>query len=481
MNNPPIYFVRLALSYDKDPMPRDSMPPFFLMQTMRILRDDHGTDSRLFDQCLNGSAVNDLMKELASGKEALIIISTESNYIPECLELAERIKSKDRSIRCITVGHAATYCWDRLCFPGSPVDYAIRGEFPVILADMIIKLLNGSGIAEEINNGKVFHHTANASPKMNIIEDLNDLPFVPSEEEEMKKYYNVVPLPIPRRLVWGRVFSTYGCPNACGFCTQTVRLTYGSEYRLKDIGMIMSEIKTALANGANIIEFMDDNFTGSREHVTEVCKAIIESGIKFKWGTHVRIDETDHDILLLMKKAGMCYVRCGIESGSVRIVQAIGKAKNAGDWNKKVADFFAATKKHGIITIAYVILGTPGETEEDVKMTKDLIMAVGPSIIKTHSYCEYPGSPNYRKKGKDFSDSELSVLSHHGKFSFHENPILWKKLENDLLLSFYLRPRFLTAHFFKYAGFYVFNMQCTYILLSYFFNLIKPAGKGAPV
>jgi len=226
-------------------------------------------------------------------------------------------------------------------------------------------------------------------------------------------------------------------------------------------------------NGANIIEFVDDNLTSVRSHVVDLCKAIIKNDLNIMWGTHVRIDEVDFELLSLMKNAGCVYVRCGIESGSSEIIEKIKKAKSADTWNEKASQFFNWTAELGIMTVAYLILGLPDEKMEDVAMTKDLILSVNPDIIKIHSFSPYPGTTIYDDLKLNTPPEELSTIFHHGSYASQKDSVAWQNLENDINRSFYLRIKYILKHAFTYSGFYLFNMHSTLVLIKYVIRILS--------
>jgi len=467
-------FVRIAEKLSKDCSPRDLVPPLFLMQTQQLIKERHSLASILLDQCIKNLSISDIAEKIFFKKCPIVVISTESNYIEETLELSSKIKKKLPRGICIVVGHAATYCTNQLVCDGSPIHYAIRGEYQILLSEIIEKIsLSQKNMNSYINDGTLFSADCKKLSKINIISNIDDLPLVAYSQKDMRQYPNIIPLPLFKSLLWGRIFTTYGCPNRCTFCTQTIRMTYGSHYRRRAIDGVINDIIRLQQSGANIIEFSDDNFTSSKTHVKNLCNAIITHKIKVRWGTHVRADDVDYQTLSLMRKAGCLYIRCGVESGSPKILGEMMKTKNIDTWNEKVKDFFAWSKKLGITTIAYTIFGMPNERLEDVKKTKDLILAIEPDLLKTHSLCIYPGSKAYETMRNHALRKEQKKLSHHSSYAFHENAEKWQELENDLLRTYYFRIKYLAKHCAMFSGFYLCNLKCTIVLLRYVFRITK--------
>ncbi len=458
-------FIRVAQKYTEDCFPRDVIPPLFLMQVKELIRERCQIPSILIDQRLKETVLPDIVNKLVSMSCDMVVISIDSGHINDCVKLCGELKKRRKSIVSIVVGHAATYCTRQLCYEGSPVDYAIRGEYQLVLTEIICsKNETTKSIVQYVENGAIFSPISKELSMLHIINNVDDLPLVPKTRQEMKQYHNIMPVPCFQTLVWGRIFATYGCPNSCAFCTQTIRRTYGNEYRMRNILRIIEEMRYLKNEGANIIEFADDNFSSSRQYVMDLCDGIIAGKVNIKWGTHVRVDDMDFEMLSLMKRAGCSYIRCGVESGSSNIIEKVEKTRHADSWGRQTKELFSYTRQLGIMTSACIILGIPGEKRDDVIKTKDLILSVEPDLIKIHSFCSYPGSKFYNSMKMNLSREDLSLLSHHRSYLCHRDADAWRFLENMIVKSFYFRFRYIFHHIKKFAGFYLFNVHCAILL-----------------
>ncbi len=69
--------------------------------------------------------------------------------------------------------------------------------------------------------------------------------------------------------------------------------------------------------------------------------------------------------------------QCGIETGSPKLIRTLmaGKAKpfTPEEWPKVVEDAFHILKENNWVPVATLIIGLPGEEEEDVQLTIDLV------------------------------------------------------------------------------------------------------------
>ncbi|MDD5614356.1 MAG: radical SAM protein, partial [Candidatus Omnitrophica bacterium] len=101
--------------------------------------------------------------------------------------------------------------------------------------------------------------------------------------------------------------------------------------------------------------------------IEKICDLIIQKNLKIKLtGLAVPRGDMDLKLLLKMKKAGFYRLEYGIESGSDKILKAMGKNFKSEDAKKTLA----LTKKSGIQNVAYFIVGFP--TEDDIEFQKTL-------------------------------------------------------------------------------------------------------------
>lgn len=458
-----IIFVRLSQYNIKDFFPRDNLPPFALMQTQEILKNKHRISSLIIDGQLKPCAVSELVNKCISLKPRIVVLSCFSVKIYDCKIFFKAIKMQDPEIICVAVGHLATYCTRRICHPDSNVDFVIRGEFQIILPDFLRQLL--SPMPNISTDGLIFTKESKNLSMLNIIHNVDILPAIPYTEKILNIYTNVIPVPVFKRVIWGRLFSSYGCPNSCIFCTQTIRETYGKKYRKRSIQSIMEELKYLKSVGANIIEFSDDNFTCSKEHYLSLCQSIINNKLNIQWGGHVRVDDLTYKSLCLMKKAGCIFIKAGIESGSERVLSCIKKTTFPETWRSQTKAVFGWAKSLNIMTIANFILGNPDETEDDIKKTEDLIFEIEPDILQLHSFCAYPGSEAYINLHNEPSDQVIAEMHHYNQFKLCDRHDFLAIKQKNIMLKFYFRPRYIIKHIIKFLPYYILNIKKFYLTI----------------
>ena len=194
--------------------------------------------------------------------------------------------------------------------------------------------------------------------------------------------------------------------------------------------------------------FYDDSFTFNKNRTLELCDEIIKNNLKIIWSCETRVNLVDKELLEKMKKAGCYIISYGVESGDQNILNNLKKditieqAKNA----------FKLTKEAGILTVAYFMIGSPGDTNETIEKTVDFAKELDADFAQFSICTPFPGSElfdNLSKKGIKIEDwDKASYVTSKGKSkpiiltdNLNEEEI--KKWYSKAYKEFYLRPRYI--------------------------------------
>ncbi len=162
------------------------------------------------------------------------------------------------------------------------------------------------------------------------------------------------------------VLTSKGCPYNCTFCNEP--FVWGS-FRPKSSPRIVDELKYYVENyGIYQFELADNTFSASPSLINALEK-LSTAGIVIKWSGNGRINELNNPKLEKYNRLGLTHCYFGIESGSSRILQLMGKNFNISD----ASTILKACAHHQIKTSAYFMVGFPGETEEDFQKTINFV------------------------------------------------------------------------------------------------------------
>jgi radical SAM superfamily enzyme YgiQ (UPF0313 family) len=291
------------------------------------------------------------------------------------------------------------------------LDAVLLGE-----AEQAVRMIAGGGAFRDVpglavRNGKEMRLTAPAIP----VSDLDSLPPAARDLFDMDYHASSTPRVIPCVSVRAAtVQSSRGCGGRCAFCTEG-RLHH-PRHRHRSAGSVIEEIETLVDRyNINGVYFLDENFLSNQERVAELCDGMARRNLpaRIRWTAQVRTDTVSPGILALMREGGCLQLEYGIESGSQRILDSIGKGTSV-DVNERA---LRITREAGIRTLAYTMYGLPGERPEDLSATEAFLERTSPDIVRFNVFSLHPGSPAVKtleEEGvlaKDFWRNAVSLPS----------------------------------------------------------------------
>jgi anaerobic magnesium-protoporphyrin IX monomethyl ester cyclase len=227
------------------------------------------------------------------------------------------------------------------------------------------------------------------------VTDLDRLPFI------NRALFSNDPYIIGEK-VEASVSTSRGCPFSCVFCA--VPIMNGRKIRARSIGNVISEIKSLQASGVNSIHFMDDIINHNRKRLESMCSAFIDQGINVSWRGLARVELLDDKLLEKMAHAGCYKLAFGIESGTPRILDYIGKCSDL-DYIKSI---FQKCRELGIDTKAFFTIGYPSETEDEIRRTIGFSLELNANEAYFMVVRAFPGTPLYAEmRTAGFSEEEL--------------------------------------------------------------------------
>ncbi len=279
-----------------------------------------------------------------------------------------------------------------------------------------------------------------------LIQDLDELPIIDRNLLLNYPWYLSPPGTVRGKVYKGfaRMMASRGCPYNCIFCGSNS--IFGRKVRRRSVDNVMLEINDLIKKfGVKGVYFVDDTFTLDPKWVIRFCDKLIESNVKLIWACQARVNTIREDVLRKMKKAGCVQLDIGVESGSDRILKNLKKGINV-EMTRKA---FKIIKTVGMRTEASFIIGSPGETMEDIRKTEELIEEINPSITMCNIMTPHPGSEIYdmAKKNHWFMDSNINFSEKWLTMKASDDPIMKINIDPKELVK--IRSRFENKHFFK--------------------------------
>lgn len=170
-------------------------------------------------------------------------------------------------------------------------------------------------------------------------------------------------------------YSARSCPFQCTFCVET---TYWGKYRKKSGEKIASEMNHLYKRyGSRLFLMCDSLLNPVADDLSNNC---LNQDISLYWSGYLRADRhvCDTAKTMLWRRGGMYRARLGIESGSPKILEAMGKKVDPEQVKTAVSSLAHA----GIKTTAMFVVGYPGETEADFQATLDFVTEMKDDIYE---------------------------------------------------------------------------------------------------
>ncbi|MHA1132795.1 MAG: tRNA (N6-isopentenyl adenosine(37)-C2)-methylthiotransferase MiaB [Alphaproteobacteria bacterium] len=220
------------------------------------------------------------------------------------------------------------------------------------------------------------------------------------------KFAALPPRTTARRQVSAFVTVQEGCDKFCTFCV--VPYTRGSEYsRTPD--EIVAEVKRLAARGVREVTLLGQNVNayhgeaadGATWSLARLLKRLAEvPAVERLRFTTSHPHDMDDDLIALYgdEPALMPYLHLPYQSGSDRILAAMNRKHTAEEYEALIARIRAARPDLALSTD--VIVGFPGETDQDFEDTLALARRVGFAQAFSFKYSARPGTPAASLEGQ---------------------------------------------------------------------------------
>jgi radical SAM superfamily enzyme YgiQ (UPF0313 family) len=204
------------------------------------------------------------------------------------------------------------------------------------------------------SNGQRFQ---NDDPSLGI--NIDDLPF-PDFDTILGAPYTTL------SILTGR-----GCPYQCTFCFEG----RNSNFRSRNLNLVIKELKQTLARKPNVVAFIDDTFTLNKRSVRAICD-VMKERFDGPWFCEGRVGMLikHPEIIDMLADAGLQRIQLGLESGSQRVLDAYKKETTPD----QILEVFHHCHKAGITSVIgnFIVGGAVEDNEtcnETLQIAKELI------------------------------------------------------------------------------------------------------------
>lgn len=364
--------MRIAfVSPNRERLP-DPVLPLGILYMMSVAGEAH--EKTLIDLCFEDTPLDFLARRLEAFAPDLVAVSMRNIQNADYTDTGTTLGYYDDVVRTIREHSAAPIVMGGGGFSVIPqelmarfgLDYGITGEGERAFAELVARLGAGScdtgGIRNLLGNG--------ATPQVG---GLNRHDFL-----DIK--HNVQP---DRRWVDPRYYehsgitaiqTKRGCALQCDYCTYP--LIEGRTIRQRVGTVVAGEWEAMLAAHPAIghVFIVDSVFNLPPHHARDVCEALIDRGLKTPWTCYLNPVRFDQDLADLMARSGCQGVEIGSDSGTDEGLARLKKGFTTG----RIRETSRICQQAGIKDCHTFILGTRGETLDDVERSLDFIEALDP-------------------------------------------------------------------------------------------------------
>jgi anaerobic magnesium-protoporphyrin IX monomethyl ester cyclase len=326
--------------------------------------------------------------------------------------LLEKIKQSFPNIAIVVGGPHLSTVRQRVLEECAAIDYGITLEAEETIVELCCaesSISDVRGVLYRDSGGQV-HYTRDRP----CIRDLDKTGFPTYARFETDKYTK------ERRIVTSR-----GCPYNCIFCP--VQLAIGRQWRFRSAESVAEEFEYWYARGIRRFGIVDDNFTLRRERVLKICDELERRrlvGLKIDCSNGIRADRVDRDLLTRMKEVGFFDLAFGVEAGTDRVLERIGKGEKIETIERAIKD----ACELGYRVRLFFMIGLPEQTRADVEESVKLALKYPIYEAPFYNIILFPGTDlfdwvtqnGYFCRGKDY----LKDASHWVNEPVFETPEL---------------------------------------------------------
>jgi radical SAM superfamily enzyme YgiQ (UPF0313 family) len=295
--------------------------------------------------------VEEILQGIVNNQPKIVGISVHANNRVLAREFIKALRIRTPEVIIVVGGFDCVhYEIGPYLFPD--FDYMVIGEAEMTLKPLVTALATGEkprdlpGIISYYDSPD---RTWDGTP---LFEDLDSIDFPKYEWIDHIFYQtydrkHLIPITASRGCKWSR----------CRFCAECF------PFRKRQPKKVADEIEYSTSKGFHSFHFNESDVNGDPENLYNICSEIINRGLKVQLCGQLRIDRRNtREYFDHLAKAGFTHLRFGVDGWSKNTLRLQRKGYKLETAFQNLRDCHAS----GIYTTVNIVIGVPGETENDV-------------------------------------------------------------------------------------------------------------------
>ncbi len=225
-----------------------------------------------------------------------------------------------------------------------------------------------AGVVYRLPDGRLQRNTPRTK-----LRELDELPFPARHNIDLTLYLQAWKKTHGQSAI--SISTQRGCPYTCRWCSTAV---YGQSYRRRSPENVADEIEMLQKQyDFDLIWFVDDVFTVSHKWMKEFHDVLKTRNLNIAYECITRADRMNADVVQLLRDSGCFRVWIGAESGSQDVIDAMDRRVDV----QQVQRMIRTVREAGIQAGTFIMLGYPGETENDIRQTVAHLKAANPDLF----------------------------------------------------------------------------------------------------
>jgi radical SAM superfamily enzyme YgiQ (UPF0313 family) len=247
------------------------------------------------------------------------------------------------------------------------------------------------GIAYRKSSGLITENSPRA-----LLKNIDSLPFPNRKKIDLRLYFSAWKDRHGQSAL--SVSTMRGCPYTCRWCSRAV---YGQTYRRRSAKLVADELQE-LKNRYDFdtVWFVDDVFTISYKWMAEFRDEMKKRELVVPFECITRADRLNEEVIGMLKESGCFRVWIGAESGSQKVLDAMDRRVDA----QQVRSMIRLARQHGLQAGTFIMLGYPGETEDDIEETILHLVSSDPDLYTITVAYPIKGTPLYEEVESRFTE-----------------------------------------------------------------------------